>query len=136
MLLCDFAEAVNGKLYVMGGGWNILFTTGRPINTSIAVLLAVPWDQTNRRHRIALELLTADGHAVEADGNAISVRGEFEVGRPAGVKPGSDLNTPVVWNFGGLSLDPGQYEWRLSVDSEPVARRPFQVVPHPAGQPG
>jgi len=23
LLLCDYAEAVNGKLYIMGGGWTM-----------------------------------------------------------------------------------------------------------------
>ena len=132
MLLCDYAEAANGKLYLMGGGWNILFSTGKPINTSIAALLAVPWDQSNRKHRLTLHLLTSDGEPVQVNNEPVAVIGEFEVGRPAGVKPGSDLNSPFVWNFGGLPLDVGEYEWRLDVDGATLARRPFQVVPHPA----
>ena len=48
LLLCDFAEAVNGKLYVMGGGWNILFAPGQPVTMSVAAVLAVPWDRTNQ----------------------------------------------------------------------------------------
>ncbi len=35
LLLCDFAEAVNGKLYVMGGGWNVLFAPGQPVTMSV-----------------------------------------------------------------------------------------------------
>src|SRR4249920_3888109 len=94
MLLCDHAEAVSGKLYLLGAGWNVLFTSGAPANIALAVLIEVPWDQTNQRHQMRAELLTSDGHRVEIDGQPVVVEGEFELGRPAGVKPGSSLNAP------------------------------------------
>src|SRR5712691_544158 len=109
LLLCDYAEAVNGKLYVMGGGWTILFAADRPVNMSVAALIAVPWDQTNRPHEVALELLTVDGDAVEAQGQPVTLTGQFEVGRPPGVKPGTSFNTPFVWNIIGLILASGGY---------------------------
>ncbi len=132
LLLCDFAEALNGKLYVMGGGWNVLFAGGQPVNTSLAILVVVQWDQTNQKHELAVELLTDDGEAVEIGGQRVAVSGEFEVGRPPGVKPGTSMNTPFVWNFNGLVLEPGGYEWKLAIDGEPVTSRPFQVVAAPA----
>lgn len=135
LLLCDFAEAVNGKLYVMGGGWNILYAPGQPVNTAVAAVIAVPWDQTNQRHEISLELLTHDGAAVEIEGQALSVSGEFEVGRPPGTKPGSSLNAPFVWTFAGLVLEAGGYEWKMSIDGNPVASRPFVVTSPPAAFP-
>ena len=97
LLLCDFAEAVNGKLYVMGGGWNILFAPGQPVTMSVAAVIAVPWDRTNQSHQLTLELLTNDGQAVEIDGQTVAVTGEFELGRPPGIKPGSSQNAPFVW---------------------------------------
>ena len=136
LLLCDHAEAVNGKLYINGGGWNLLFAVGAPVNISLAILIEVPWDEANRRHRLRVDLLTVDGELVEMDdGNAISIPGEFEVGRPPGIKPGTTLNTPIVVNVAGLKLEAGGYEWRLFIGDEPVARRPFQVTP-PPGMPG
>src|SRR5919108_60320 len=62
VLLCDYAEAVNGKLYVMGGGWNVAFSSGQPINAALAILVIVPWDQTNRRHELRVELVDGDGN--------------------------------------------------------------------------
>jgi|ERR671930_1121247 hypothetical protein len=133
LLLCDYAEAINGKLYVMGGGWSVLFAADRPVNMSVAALLAVPWDQTNRRHQIALELLTDEGTPVEFQGQGVVLTGEFEVGRPPGVKPGTSFNTPFVWNIGGLVLASGGYDWKLSVDGEPRASRAFVVTAPPPG---
>jgi len=132
LLLCDFAEAVNGKLYVMGGGWNVLFAPGQPVTMSVAAVVAVPWDQTNRPHELSLDLLTEDGASVEVEEQAVTVTGEFELGRPPGIKPGSSLNAPFVWTFAGLALDAGGYEWKLSIDGAPVASRPFAVTSPPA----
>ena len=131
LLLSDYAEAVNGKLYVMGGGWNILFAPGQPVSMSVAAVLAVPWDRTNQQHDLSLSLLTDDGAAVEIEGHAVEVTGEFELGRPPGIKPGSSLNAPFVWTFAGLVLDAGGYEWKLEIGGEPVASRPFTVAQPP-----
>lgn len=131
LLLCDYAEAVNGKLYVMGGGWNILFAPGQPVSMSVAAVIAVPWDRTNQSHELKLELLTDDGGAVEVEEQPVEVTGEFELGRPPGIKPGSSLNAPFVWTFAGLVLDTGGYEWKLTIAGEPVASRPFTVAPPP-----
>ena len=53
----------------------------------------------------------------------------FEVGRPAGLKPGTPLDFPVAMNSGPLLLEPGIYEWRLTIDGEVDDdwRLPFSV---------
>ena len=131
LLLSDYAEAVNGKLYVMGGGWNILFAPGQPVSMSVAAVVAVPWDRTNQQHDLSLALLTDDGAAVEIEGQAVEVTGEFELGRPPGIKPGTSLNAPFAWNLQGLQLELGSYEWKLWIDGEPVESRAFQVLSRP-----
>jgi hypothetical protein len=93
----------------------------------------VPWDQTNRKHALSLDLLTEDGVPVEIEEQAVSLTGEFELGRPPGIKPGSSLNAPFVWTFSGLVLDEGGYEWKLGIDDEPVASR-FTVTSPPPGR--
>ena len=129
LLLCDHAEAVGGKLYINGGGWNVLLRPGAPVNVSLAILIEVPWDAANAQHRLRAYLLTEDGDPVLApQGEALEVDGAFEVGRPPGVKPGSTLNTPLAINFNALALDAGGYEWRLEVDEALVARKPFRVA--------
>lgn len=119
LLLADHADVANGKLYVNGGGWTV--TGPQPIPSAIGLLIHVPWDQTNTKHRIYLELLDSDGNSVMTEmpegEQPIHAEGEFEVGRPAGVKPGTTLNVPLAFNFGPIPLAPGsQFEWRLSID--------------------
>jgi hypothetical protein len=129
LLLCDHAEAVGGKLYINGGGWNVLLRPGVPVNVSLAILIEVPWDEAGTEHHLRTYLLTEDGVPVGgAQGDGLQVDGSFEVGRPPGVKPGSTLNTPLAINLNALVLDAGGYEWRLEVDGALVARKPFRVA--------
>jgi hypothetical protein len=127
MLLCDAAQTLGGKLYVLGGGWSVLFQPNVPTRMSIAVVVSVPWNQANEQHSLSLVLLTEDGEAVQVDDEAVSLNGKFEVGRPPGLKPGTDIDAPFVADF-TLALDAGGYVWELSVDATEMARRPFRVL--------
>jgi Family of unknown function (DUF6941) len=134
MLLADYATVSDGKLTVVGGGWSLIGPELAPFG--IAILVHVPWDQANRRHVLRLELLDADGAPVfveteEGDEPVVFFDDvEFEVGRPAGLKPGTALEFPLAVNSGPLPLEPGRrYEWRLSVDgsTDDDWRLPFTV---------
>ena len=59
MLLADAAQAVGGKLYVLGGGWSVIGPG--PATMAIAMKIDVPWDQTNLRHHWILDLVDEDG---------------------------------------------------------------------------
>jgi hypothetical protein len=121
LLLADSAQAVSGKLYVLGGGWSL--TGPEPSAMALAVKIDVPWDRANIKHRWQLELLDGDGAPVElppaaADGAAqpLRIEGEFEAGRPAGLKPGTPLDVALALNFPPLPLAAdGRYVWRLSI---------------------
>jgi hypothetical protein len=133
LLLCDHAEAVNGKLYINGGGWSLLFAPGVPIAIYLAILVTVEWHETNVKHQLVAELRTVDGEFVENGDPPQPVRigAELEMGRPPGIKPGTQLNAPIALGFGGLALAEGGYVWHLKLGEQELARRPFQVVPPP-----
>ena len=118
LLLADFARVANGKLDVIGGVWSMMNAQGA-FGFFVAALFQIPWDQTNEKHRFRLELLDADGQGVAApDGGTIRAEGEFEAGRPAGLRPGTPVDAPIVVPFGPLVLDDGRYEIRLTIDDE------------------
>lgn len=133
MLLADFAQVSDGKLTIVGGGWSM--TGPDPVPFGIAILIRVPWDRANQKHHMRLELLDADGQQVTLDTEegqqqlVIFDDVEFEVGRPAGLKPGTALDFPVAVNSGPMPLEPGLYEWRLTIDGEGDEdwRLPFTV---------
>jgi hypothetical protein len=129
MILCDWAEAVEGKLYSQGGGWTHVLTTGEePLSMALGLIIAVPWTEANRRHLLEVRLLDDDGAQVEIMGHPVMAGGQIEVGRPPGIKPGSDLNAVVAFKFLGLPLRPSGYVFELKVNDEENARTPFWVL--------
>jgi hypothetical protein len=118
LLLADYAVVSDGKLTIVGGGWSQ--TGPEPAAFGIALLIQVPWDQANTPHAFSVELLDADGTPVVVEGEdadqAVAFGGEFEVGRPPGIKPGTPLDFPVAVNSTALPLEAGRYEWRLTID--------------------
>ena len=134
LLLCDNAQEVGGKLYVLGGGWSIY--RGSPVTMALAVKISVPWDGANVPHEFSARLVTEDGTDPTLpgpDGTSVATRiefqGRFEAGRPPGLAPGSDLDAPWVVNIAGLPLAPGRYEWQVQIDGEIADRVAFTVAP-------
>jgi hypothetical protein len=117
ILLADAAQAIDNKLYVLGGGWSV--TGPDPSPSAIAIALKVPWDEANRRHDLRLELLDSDGQPVTDQGQGLVIESQFEVGRPAGLRPGTPIDLAFAINLGPLPLPPGgRYEWRLTIDGQ------------------
>lgn len=127
MMLCDWAEELNGKLYIMGGGWN---RTGanRPVNMGLTLLIQVPWDRANIPIQLGLALVTEDGQQVEHEGTPVSVEGRIEVGRPPGARRGSPLNFPLAFMFNGIVVPPGSYNWQCTIDNQKLAAVRFDAA--------
>jgi hypothetical protein len=109
---------------------------------AVVVMVKVGWNETNRKHRLSLNLLTADGqHAVQAPTpfgvQPLQVEGEFEVGHPAGLPEGSTIDHALAVNVApSLPLTPGRYEWRLKIDDvENATWRAAFVVLSPTNEP-
>lgn len=121
MLLADYAQAAEGKLNIIGGGWQL--TGPIPTPNALAILIEVPWDRTNERHHVRIELVDADGGPVVALGPEgevpVVLEADFEVGRPPGIKRGTPIAVPLAINMGPQPLAPdSRYEWRLSINGE------------------
>lgn len=121
MMLADAAQSVGGKLYILGGGWSI--TGPGPSNIAIAIKVEVPWDQTNQRHTWKLDLADEDGQLCQLpsdDGTRpLVLTGDFEVGRPPGVPPGSPIDWSFAINLNGLPVPPGgRWVFRLWINED------------------
>ena len=127
-MLADSAQVSEGKLHILGGGWSV---TGPPAPSAIALLVEVPWDQTNRRLEWRLELVDSDGYPVmtpdgEGGENPIVMGGEFEVGRPPGTPQGAPIGLPVALNLSPLPLEGGP---PLRVAVHDRRREPRRLAP-------
>jgi hypothetical protein len=133
VLLCDHAVVAEGKLYINGGGWDS--TTAQTGPVSLAIFFQVGWDETNNRLPLNVFLLDDDGNPVTQlgpDGTSVAVegRGEFEVGRPPGIKRGSTVAAPLAVQFAPMSLKPdSRYEWRVELGGNTVGHATFRTFP-------
>lgn len=143
-MLCDSAVVADGKLYVQGAGWNMLSTPQFPFVQSrigIAVVIGVPYTETNREHQLHVRLESEDGQPVPlgpavpapdqpADmQRAMGVGAQFNVGRPPVLQPGDRQNLPFAINLDQLGFRvPGAYSFALSIDGVEANRLPFRVL--------
>lgn len=117
ILLADAAQAVGGKLYILGGGWSV--TGPDPTPSALAMKIEVPWTEANRRHELTVALLDADGNPVIIGDNPVEIRGEFEVGRPPGLPAGTPLDATIAIPLNPFPLAPGgRYVWRVTINGE------------------
>lgn len=127
-LLCDHAQVADGKLFISGGGWS-LCGPGAFVH-GLAFKLGVPWDHANRKHALRASLHDEDGSKVTIGEppTGIGFESQFEVGRPAGLPPGSYLDVPLAVNLGPLELPAGKgYVWVISIDDVEVSRVSFRT---------
>jgi len=127
LLVADAADAVGGKLYVLGGGWDRLMVPAIPgpptMPFSVAVGVNVPWSLTNRKMGFSVDVHDADGGEV-----AQLARGEFEVGRPPGLRAGTaqrfQLAVPAQPHFAAA----GRYVIQCAVDGEVLGHTAIEVT--------
>ena len=118
MILADYAQVADGKLFISGAGWSTC--APGPAPCSVAVIFHVPWQETGKKISFTLRLIDEDGRPVTQpgaqDGMPVQVNGHFEARRPAAVTPGMEINVPMSFNI-VLHLEPTtRYSWVLDVD--------------------
>jgi hypothetical protein len=114
LLLANHVEVQNGLLYVSGGGWANLFRgpldpeEPPPINHfGIAASLVIPWDETNQDHRFVIRVV--QDKEGEDNQEVARVEGGIEVGRPAGLDPGTDQRISVGFSIDTAFPEEGRY---------------------------
>ena len=114
-IIADSADVANGKLYLLGGGWDKFYAQSFPQSVRLAVALGVlvPWDQCNERIPIKMLIRDADGHPVGPEMTA-----QIEVGRPPGIAPGSTQRAVLAINSVFPIQQPGRYEILIAADGK------------------
>jgi hypothetical protein len=132
LILADGAQVQNGKLYVLGGGWDRLQFPEYPKTLPVAIALGirVPWGETNRQHTLEIRGLTADN-----DQELFRVDGQFETGRPPGTPAGMPMSFQATMQLPLHVPGPGQYYLRATIDGRHEHRVPYFAVQIP-GVPG
>jgi hypothetical protein len=124
VVLADFAQAVQGKLTLVGGGWNLHHARQypSPLLFGLGIGILVPWSETNRKHGMKFVIRKSEGSQLIEGG------GEFEIGREVGT-PAGMTQRAVIGLTGQLLLpEPGTYEIVVSVESD-SKRVTFEALP-------
>ena len=106
VILADHAQAADGKLNMIGGGWNMhnaeRYPSTLPVGIGIGVL--VPWNQANRKHKLTFVIKSSEGPVI------VKGEGEFEMGRAAGLPPGMTQRATLAINAQLQIPEHGTYE--------------------------
>lgn len=144
-MLCDSVVSAEGKLYVQGGGWNVLNAITLPTRhprIGLAIIIRVPYTATNQMHEFAVRLEDSDGGPLRLgeapagfeseDGFIRSLGGQFNVGRPPNLQPGDEQIVPIAINLDGLLFETaGGYQVVIAIDGTDVKVIPLRVIPMP-----
>ena len=131
LILADAVQAVNGKLYMLGGGWTTLHAATIPTTHPLGIALGfrVPWQETNQVHRLEIRMVDADGAAIIQP-----MQAQLEMGRPPGLRAGADQTAVMAVNAAVQLGKEGRYEVQVAVEGQIVRAVAFDVVPAHAGQ--
>ena len=130
MLLADSAEAVGGKLYALGAGWDGLIIPnlpGPPVKPfALALGITVPYSHTNRKFTLTIEIVDADGNRI---GDTAQVG--LDSGRPPGMPAGTPQNMPMAFTMAPLFPGVGRYTVVARIDGEIKNHIDFAIHPMP-----
>lgn len=124
LILADKAEAIGGKLYLMGGGFDRVALPQLPGSAlfDVAAGILVGYNETNQQHAFELRFEDADNRELMPP-----LQGTFEVGRPPGMGAGSEQRAIVVLRGPFPVPAPGDYSWVLVLDGQRQPPTRFRV---------
>ena len=133
LILADSAQVVGNKLYLLGGGWDMLaVSAGFPVEQrcAIAVSVKIPWNETNQRHTFEMEV-SEETPGTEAPKSIVKVGSQFEVGRPPGIPLGSDQRIQLAIDMTLKIEHPGTKVVVARIEGQEMRRIHFNVVSRP-----
>ena len=127
VMLANHAEALNGLLYMLGGGWTDhrrIVIPGQPPPASafsIALSISTPWNDTNRPINLKVAVETDDGSEL------FKMETTVTAGRSPQLAPGSAQHAPLAINAVVPFPKPGGYRVVVRLDGRDSRTWPFRV---------
>ncbi len=131
-LLADSVQAVRGKLFVLGGGWDTLWVRRLPArhpSLAIGLRLRVPVSWKSENLTLSVELQDQDGKPMLPRALSHEIR---LPSNPPQSPSTTDFGLIRSFTFNNLQFErEGAYSFVISVDGEPVSRLRFTVRARP-----
>jgi hypothetical protein len=148
VLFCDFAEVSGGKLFISGAGISLVAavqpTPPFPLTAALAILVTVPTSETDRPHRLTVELLARAGDGSEQrvpmtgpgpdvlPGEEGLIVHPFAIERGPNIIDGDDICVPLALPLSQFPLPQmGGYTFSVHIDEVEMDRAGFRLVPLP-----
>lgn len=127
LLLADASTAENGKLSILGGGWNRLFGPGL-YSFAIGAIVEVALDTAALDIAGDLRILDANGSPIfGANGEPLIISINLHVEKPEDPNYNGWVSAPLAFRFNDLELSPGVYAVGLAF-GDFAASKSFTVV--------
>lgn len=130
MMTADAAQALGGKLYILGGGFDQIHLPALPhsYRFDLAMIIEVPWTATNQPYQIVVELLDSDGTPVGYRAEAT-----LETGRPPGTRYGTSFTVPLALPVLAEFKQGGRFVLRGLVNGQERNRIAVEAIAPPDG---
>jgi len=115
LMLADAAQAANGKLFILGGGWSVYKAPNFPMPIQMALAFMVSFSSTEIGIKYPINVAIADEAGVPI---VPEMKGQIEVGPPPPEMPkGASHKLPFALNMGLQIPRAGKYGIVVTVGS-------------------
>jgi hypothetical protein len=125
-LLSDVAEVVNGKIYLLGGAIDTIWSPQLPVvhnRMSLVIRFMMTPGELDRQHKVEINLITEDGKRLQ------TVGGDIQVGRNPSLPKGWRQSFVSVLNFNGLKFDNfGDHAFEIMVNGSSMKSVPLRIA--------
>jgi hypothetical protein len=130
-ILCDYARVENGKLYIIGGGWDQITPQILPLSfpAYLAMKIVLPGAMAVQSVNIRIELLDQDGKMLGEPVLDAPLQGTLTAEFTGTVR--NELPKAPVFLAVGVQMQiarPGEFRTRLLIDDEAIAETGFSVA--------
>ncbi len=124
-LLADAAQAVGGKVFVLGGGWNLFRAASYPAPVQLAIAIGLGFSSDEVGIKYPLNVVIADEAGVPV---VPEMKGQVETGQPApDVPKTASVKIPVAININMSLPHPGTYGIVVTAGSS-TAQLSFEAI--------
>ncbi len=124
-LLADAAQAVGGKVFVLGGGWNLFRAANYPAPVHLAIAMGLGFSSDEVGIKYPLNVVIADEAGVPI---IPEMKGQVETGQLALDSPkGASVKIPVAINVNMSVPHPGTYGIVVTAGSS-TAQLSFEAI--------
>ncbi|MGO9454976.1 MAG: DUF6941 family protein [Candidatus Binataceae bacterium] len=118
VMLADAAQVAGGKLFILGGDWNIYRSGNYPVSIQLAVAFSVSFSPNELGIKYPMKIVIADEAGIPI---IPEMQGQIEIGPPPQEQPkDASPKLPIAINVGVQIPRPGRYEVVVNVGSSKI----------------